>query len=103
MNFTALVILLEIDNILAALYQKKIDLYEVKELFKYDPNTISDEFNRTADFLTARQGKFWIQRYFENLLFISITLSMFFVFTVIPIGVLVMYMIIEPKLLVEAS
>lgn len=54
MNFTALVILLEIDNILAALYQKKIDLYEVKELFKYDPLTIKEEFNNTADFITTR-------------------------------------------------
>ena len=36
MNFTALVILLEIDNILAALFQKKIDIYGVADQMKYD-------------------------------------------------------------------
>lgn len=49
MNFTALVILLEVDNILGGLLQKKIDLYEVA--FDYDAKTIEHEFNRAADFI----------------------------------------------------
>ena len=49
MNFTALVILLEIDNILGGLLQKKIELYDVS--FAYDEKTIEHEFNRAANFI----------------------------------------------------
>lgn len=56
MNFTALVILLEIDNILAALFQKKIDIYGVADEMKYDKETIAVHFDRTAKFITERKA-----------------------------------------------
>jgi len=65
MNFTALVILLEIDNILAAMLQKKIDQFDIQ--FKYDKATIEAEFNKAADFITQRQKLFYVQRKFEQL------------------------------------
>lgn len=52
MNFTALVILLEIDNILGVIYQKKIDKYEID--FSYNKDTIEEEFNKAADFTLKR-------------------------------------------------
>lgn len=52
MNFTALVILLEIDNILGELLQKRIDQYEID--FSYNKDTIEKEFNLAADFILAR-------------------------------------------------
>ena len=60
MNFTALVILLEIDNILGSILQKKIDSLNVN--FDYDPLTAEFEFNRAADFYLARKEKFWFTR-----------------------------------------
>lgn len=36
MNFTALVILLEIDNILGAIYNKKIEFYDTPKQFEYN-------------------------------------------------------------------
>ena len=48
MNFTALVILLEVDNILAELLQSRIDQYEID--FSYNKDTIEKEFNVVADF-----------------------------------------------------
>lgn len=96
MNFTALVILLEVDNILAALLQKKIDQYDVKEHFKYDPNTIKKHFNKTQEFITDRQGLFFIQRKMEVLFFVILFVCLYVAFTVIPIGMLILYVIVPP-------
>lgn len=66
MNFTALVILLDIDNILGGILQKRIDKLGVN--FDYDPLTAEFEFNRAADFFLARKNKFWVQYRIENIL-----------------------------------
>ena len=59
MNFTALVIILEIDNILAGLFQKQVEKLEID--YGYDPEKIEFEFNRAADFMQDRRKLFWCQ------------------------------------------
>lgn len=94
MNFTALVILLEIDNILGVIYQKKIDKYEID--FSYNKETIEEEFNKAADFTVKRQEIFWIQRKFENLIQFALIVLLYTAFTVFPVGMLCLYIIIPP-------
>ena len=95
MNFTALVILLEVDNILAALFQKKIDSYNID--FGYNKDTIEEDFNKTADFMTKRQSLYPIQRFFEKTILGLLTAGMYCVFVVIPVGMILLYIIIPPK------
>ena len=57
MNFTALVILLEIDNILAGVFQKRIEKLDID--FAYDPETIEHEFKRAAHFMKKRKSHFY--------------------------------------------
>lgn len=92
MNFTALVILLQIDNILGGIFQKKIDNF--KYSFDYDKDTAEQQFNRAADFLQERAKLFWIQGFFENLInFLSFfVLAVIFLF--IPAIYLLCYFII---------
>lgn len=97
MNFTALVILLEIDNILAALFQKKIDIYGVADQMKYNKETIAIHFERTARFITQRQGLFWIQRRLEVFIFSVLMITLYIVFTVIPVAMVSLYILIPPK------
>lgn len=105
MNFTALVILLQTDNILGAMFQKKIDTFDFNFEYKdTDPVTgeKSDkapefEFNRAANFMLQRREKYWFQEYLENMLNFLILLGIFVVFTLTPILFLSIYIIIPVK------
>ena len=57
MNFTALVILLEIDNILAGVFQKRIEKLDIN--FAYNPETVEHEFRRAAHFMNNRKSYFY--------------------------------------------
>lgn len=101
MNFTALVILLQIDNILGGIFQKKIDNFGYS--FEYDKETAEAQFNRAADFLQERKKLFWIQGFFENLLnYVSFAiLAVIFLF--IPVIYLMCYVIIPVNAAAEGS
>ena len=102
MNFTALVILLQTDNILGAIFQKKIDSFGFDFAYQgkdEDTGMPSDkvpefEFNRAANFMVQRREKFWCLEIFENLLNYFILILIFLVFTATPIIFLSMYVLI---------
>lgn len=91
MNFTALVILLEIDNILAGVFQKKIDKLEVN--FDYNEDTIAHEFNRAADFVQKRSEMMYWQRIIEVLFIIFFNILLFMAITFIPIFLMMIYVV----------
>ena len=94
MNFTALVILLEVDNILAGVFQKKIDKLEIN--FDYDPDKLEEQFNRAADFIQTRKKLFPIQNVIEKLFLVMITAVLFIVVTFLPIAIMVLYVVFPP-------
>lgn len=53
MNFTALLVLISLDNELAALFDKRIDKLDV--VFEHDDSTLKEEFNIAADFYIKRK------------------------------------------------
>lgn len=91
MNFTALIILLEIDNILGAILQKKVDLFNVD--FSHNAETVEYEFNRAADFFIERNKKFWIQNKLEFLSYALIGFGIYIIFFFTPVAVLLFYII----------
>ena len=91
MNFTALLILLEIDNILGAILQTKIDQFDVG--FSYDAETVEYEFNRAADFWIERNKKFWIQKKIEDTIVGLILFGIYVVFIFVPWAMLLPYII----------
>ena len=95
MNFTALVILLEVDNILAGVFQKKIDKLEIN--FDYDPDKLEEQFNRAADFIQTRKKLFPIQNVIEKLFLVMITAVLFIVVTFLPIAIMVLYVVFPPQ------
>lgn len=52
MNFTALIVLIQLDNLVAGRYQNLIDNFEVD--FKYKPETFAEEFKKCAEFMKER-------------------------------------------------
>ena len=103
MNFTALVILLEIDNILGAVFQKKIDLYDIGARFAYDKETLPEEFNKCADFIIERQKTFKCQRRLEISFFVLLIIALYAIVVLIPVGVIGLYIIVPPKTLINTS
>ena len=93
MNFTALVVLLEIDNILAGVFQKKIDKLEIE--FEYHKDTIEFEFNRAADFLVQRGKLMPCQSAVEKAVVLLITMILYLVVTFVPIFLMMVY-IVQP-------
>ena len=94
MNFTALVILLEIDNILAGVFQKKIDVLDVS--FGYDENTIEFEFNRAADFIHKRNIMFYFWGWLEVIIISIFSFILLVIVTFYPIFMLMLYIIFKP-------
>ena len=92
MNFTALLILLEIDNILGAILQTKVDQFDVG--FSYDAETVEYEFNRAADFFIERNKKFWLQKKIEDTIVGLILLGIYLVFIFAPWAMFLLYIII---------
>lgn len=97
MNFTALVILLEIDNILGAMLEKKVSFYEVDKQFDYNAETVEKDFNKMADFILDRKEFYPCWTTFENIFNWMLTVSLFAVFLVIPVFYLSIYFIIPSK------
>ena len=59
MNFTALLILISLDNELAVLLQKRIDKLDISfEHSEHDTFTLKQEFNLAADFYLKRKQLF---------------------------------------------
>lgn len=103
MNFTALVILLEIDNILGALFQKKIDIYDIGSKFAYDKESLSEEFNKCADFIIERKKTFKCQRKLEITLFMLLSFALYAIVTLIPVCVIGLYILVTPKTIINTS
>lgn len=91
MNFTALVVLLEIDNILAGVFQKKIDKLEIE--FEYHKDTIESEFNRAADFMVKRQKLMPCQSIAEQAIVVFIIMLLYLVVTFVPIFLMMAYIV----------
>ena len=75
MNFTALLILLELDNILGGIFQKDIDSFDIK--FDQDPLNLEQDFNRAANFVQERAEVFRIQLKVEIFFWLALNLFLF--------------------------
>jgi len=53
MNFTALLILIDLDTIFAQLLTTQIEKLNIS--FEYDPETLEDDFNRAAEYHLERK------------------------------------------------
>ena len=93
-NFTALVILMEIDNILAEVFSKTIEKLDV-DLTIHQEN-IKIEFKRAADFVTKRCAHYnnWI--WFEVAVVSIFSILLYLVVTFYPIFHLLLYFIFKP-------
>lgn len=92
MNFTALVILLQIDNILGGMYSKKVEFFNMS--FEYDKEKAEEEFNKCCDFMQARSKRFYIQEFFESIINFILFFALFAIFFFTPIAYLMCYIII---------
>ena len=95
MNFTALVIIIEIDNILGSLLEKKCEKYTKSVDFTYDNEKIEKEFNRAADFVQRRHEKRPIQERVEKVID-SIFDILIFLTYLIPVYWIAMQVLIKP-------
>ena len=93
-NFTALVILMEIDNILAEVFSKTIEKLDV-DLTVHQEN-IESEFKRAADFVTKRCAHYYIWIWFEVAVVLIFSILLLLVVTFYPIFHISLYFIFKP-------
>lgn len=95
MNFTALLILIDLDAIFAQLLAVQIEKLNIS--FEYDPDTLEAEFNRAANYMQERQEQFYCWEACEKALFLmgSFFIGVFVI--LIPAAYVACYIIFKPE------
>lgn len=95
MNFTALLILIDLDTIFAQLLTTQIEKLNIS--FEYDPETLEDDFNRAAEYHLERKDTMYYWQLSEKLVFL---LGFFFIgvcVIIVPAAYVSLYLIFPPK------